>query len=132
MAELTVNIEGDHRWFRPGSALSGEAAWRLETAADAIEIRLFWHTGGAGARDVGVADSLRIDHPEPRGQTRFRFHIPDGPYSFTGQLITLRWAVELVVVPSGETERRDLVVGPRPVEIRLTAVPKRPRVGAPR
>lgn len=132
MAELTLNTEGDHRWFRPGTSVSGEAAWRLETAADAIEVRLFWHTSGAGARDVGVVDSLRIHRPGPRGQARFRLQIPDGPYSFTGQLITLRWAVELVVVPSGENDRRDLVVGPRPVEIRLAAVPKRPRVGAPR
>jgi len=60
-----------------------------------------------------------IANPDRAGNRSFRFRVPRGPYSFSGKLITLAWAVELVVLPSGETERLDLLVGPQPIEVEL-------------
>ena len=66
-----------------------------------------------GSRQVEVVQSRRIDRPEPNGERSFQFRIPESPYSFTGRLFKLAWGVELVVIPSGETERLDMIVGPR-------------------
>ncbi len=32
------------------------------------------------------------------------FAVPEGPYSFDGRLITLRWVVEVAVEPGGAAE----------------------------
>ena len=66
---------------------------------------------------MGQNTSLSITRPGLSGTRPFEFEIPRGPYSFSGKLITLAWAIEIVALPGGETERLDLVVGPQPVEV---------------
>lgn len=123
MSELTISTADGGRWVRPGSELAGQAAWYLDEEADAIELRLFWLCRGDGTDDhVEVVDCLRVARPAPSGSRSFRFRVPDGPYSFAGSLFTLSWALELVVLPPGETARLDLTVGPRPVEVRVSAL----------
>jgi len=104
-------------WFKPGATLDGKASWFLDTEVDAIELRLFWFTEVDGSRQVEVVDTVRFDHPGTDSEQPFRFRIPSSPYSFSGSLFTLSWAVEMVVLPSGETDRLDIVVGPRPIEV---------------
>jgi hypothetical protein len=116
---LTLHTDEGRTWFRPGEVIRGEASWQLEEEAEAVEIRLFWYTSGKGTRDVEVVDSLRTASAGPSGARSFSLRAPDGPYSFSGTLITLAWAIELVVDPGGATERLDLVIGPRPVEVEL-------------
>jgi hypothetical protein len=119
MAILRLQTDGSASWFKPRSTVAGDASWHLDTAAEAIEVRLFFYTQGKGTQDVQIVDSLRIERPEPSGHTRFSFALPSGPYSFSGQLITLNWALELVAVPGEDTHRIELLVGPRPVEISI-------------
>jgi hypothetical protein len=116
---LTLVTSDGKTWYKPGDTVEGRVEWFLDEPADAVEIRLFWHTSGKGTRDVGIVESLRFDAPEGSGHGVFRFRVPDGPYSFSGTLITLAWALEAVALPSGETGRLDLGVGPRPVEVML-------------
>jgi hypothetical protein len=116
---LTISIGEGGRWFKPGEAINGTAGWFLDDDADAVEVRLFWFTSGKGTRDVEVVGRFHIGQPERNGNRSFSFQVPAGPYSFSGALITLTWAIELVALPSGETERLDLVIGPRPVEVEL-------------
>jgi hypothetical protein len=116
---LTLHTSDGGTWFKPGSLLAGRATWHLDEDAEATEIRLFWYTAGKGTQDVGIVRTLRVDTPERSGYRDFSFSVPEGPYSFSGKLITLAWAVELVVLPSGETERLDLQIGPQPVEVDL-------------
>jgi hypothetical protein len=82
---------------------NNKIVWSLKITGDIsrwpIEVRLFWYTQGKGTRDVEVVDSLRVDNPEPSGHTRFSFQLPAGPYSFSGRLITLDWAIEAVALP---------------------------------
>jgi hypothetical protein len=106
-------------WFKPGEFVEGRAAWQLDGEVDAIEVRLFWYTSGKGSQDVGVVRTVRIDRPEISGNREFSMRVPNGPYAFSGKLITLAWAIELVAVPGGESERLDLRIGPTPVEVRL-------------
>lgn len=117
---LTIHTTDGGTWLKPGELISGRASWHLDDQAEAIEIRLFWHTSGKGSQDVGMVRVLRDDAPDPSGRRDFSIRAPEGPYSFSGKLITLSWAIELVALPSGETERLDLMIGPQPVEVDIT------------
>jgi hypothetical protein len=45
--------------------------------------------------------------------------LPEGPYSFSGKLISLIWALELACSPGSETVRREITVSPTGHEIVL-------------
>jgi len=97
----------------------GRALWILDEPPKAVEVRLFWYTEGKGTQDVELIDSVRFDAPPQRDQKDFRFTLPDEPYSFSGKLISLIWALELVVLPSDETERIPITVSPTGCEVVL-------------
>jgi len=123
---LQTEIDDNRRWFLPGETISGRMAWDLDTEEDVVELRLFWHTSGKGTEDVEIVRELRVNTPESRGERGFSFELPMGPYSFSGSLITLAWALELVALPGGELERIEFVVAPTPVEIRLEGLGRGP------
>lgn len=120
MSWMEVVLDEGRAAFLPGEELRGAAAWRLETAPESLALRLFWYTQGKGTQDVGIADSLELP-PSTEGRREFRFRLPEGPYSFSGKLISLLWAVELVAEPGGETARADLVLSPTRREVRIAA-----------
>jgi hypothetical protein len=127
VTNLRIDLDGDRRWFLPGDTVSGRAVWRLDTDPEAVELRLFWHTQGKGTEDVEVIDQVRTEAAGAAGERAFALRLPEGPYSFSGSLITLSWALELVALPGGELDRVDLVVAPTPVELRLTSLGREPR-----
>jgi hypothetical protein len=51
--------------------------------------------------------------------------LPETPYSFSGRLISLLWALELVAPPSKTVGRQELVVAPGGQEVRLDSLPDR-------
>ena len=126
MITLRIDLDDDRRWFLPGDTVTGSAIWRLEEPADTVEFRLFWHTSGKGTEDVEIIDSVLTEAHGLAGEHAFSFRLPLGPYSFSGALITLSWALELVALPGGQTERVELVVAPTPVEIHLTGLGREP------
>ena len=117
---LTLQTTNDGTWFKPGELIEGRASWHLDGEADAVEVRLFWYTTGKGSQDVGIVRTLQIDSPDISGHRDFSIRVPVGPYSFSGKLITLAWAIELVALPNNETERLDLRIGPQPVEVDIS------------
>lgn len=116
---LTIQTRDGGAWFRPGETIEGTVSWHIDDA-DAVEVRLFWYTEGKGSRDVEVIETRHMAQPETSGTRSFEFKVPRGPYSFSGKLITLAWAIEVVALPGGETERLDLKIGPQPVEVDLS------------
>ena len=118
---ITIALQDGRDRCAPGEMLEGTFSWSVDHEPDALEVRLFWHTAGKGTRDVGIVDVLRLASPGRSGEAQpFRFRIPEGPYSFSGTLITLAWAVEAVVLPSDESAAAALVVSPTGREIVLT------------
>ena len=115
---LSIEIEEQRTGFRPGETLAGTLRWQLEQPSNSVELRLFWFTEGRGDRDVGIARTLRYEHVGREGSERFELELPEGPYSFSGRLISLRWALELVV-DDGPTERLAVAIAPGEAEIRL-------------
>jgi len=116
---LAIALDDSDRLLRPGDTVSGQIEWAFDRAPDSLALRLFWYTEGRGDRDVGVAASLRLDEPGAVGSQRFDLELPTGPYSFSGRLVSLIWALELVASPGDLTEKLEIVVSPTDGELTL-------------
>jgi hypothetical protein len=120
MAELSISLHGDEWHFAPGDEVRGECSWHFEKVAEAVEVRLFWHTEGKGTTDVGIAEAVRFEPAGFRGQREFAFRLPEGPYSFSGKLISLAWGVEAVAEGTrAEPYAVEIVLSPTRREIIL-------------
>lgn len=120
--------------FRPGDEVEGTVRWRLDPPPRSLELRLFWYTQGKGDQDVGIVATLPLADPGIEGYSEggsegsrpFRFRLPAGPYSFSGKLISLLWAIEAVAETAGsgaQAERCEIVVSPTGREILLQPPP---------
>lgn len=121
MDYLAVEVRDGANAFLPRETVEGTASWRLDRAAETAELRLFWYTEGKGDQDVGVVSVVPFANPGLQDQRAFRFTLPDGPFSFSGKLISLAWALELVVEPGSRASRTEITVSPTRMEILLPA-----------
>jgi hypothetical protein len=126
MSALTIHLNGDQLAYLPGEIIRGEIAWQFDHAPHALELRLLWLTRGKGEPDVQGVERRQFDPAGPRGKASFEWTLPNGPYSFSGQLVSVVWALELVALP-GETEcqRLEIVLSPtgRPIELHPLVAP---------
>ena len=110
--ELKIAVRKQPAAFQPGEEIAGAAQWRLKHAPHAVEVRLVWHTRGRGIEDVAVAETIQFPNPLQDDTRPFTITAPEAPYSFSGSLITLEWALELVALPSNDNARVDIVIAP--------------------
>jgi hypothetical protein len=118
---IDIQLDGGGEAYSPGEMVSGTVSWELERHASGVEMRLFWYTRGKGTTDVQVVKAKHFDAPGTGGSRSFKFVLPDEPYSFSGKLISLVWALEAVVQPGDRSQRREIVVGPGGREVVLKA-----------
>ncbi len=119
MNDLSISIDGGRKHYKPGETVTGQIQWTLPEAPKALELRLFWYTLGRGDQDAGIATTTRFEAPQKMGSGPFDLDLPAGPYSFSGSLISLCWALELVTLPGKETAREEIVIAPHESEIEL-------------
>lgn len=119
MNTLRLGLRQNQLAYAPGEEIVGAAQWELEAPAERGEIRLFWYTMGKGTQDVGIMDTVHLDFPAQAGVREFRFTAPAAPYSFSGQLISVLWAIELVLQPKDRCERVEIVIAPQRTEVVL-------------
>ena len=119
MEKLSIALNEEKAAFAPRETIRGTVRWSLDAGIRYLELSLFWYTAGKGTRDVGVIETMRFDEPGAAGWRDFSFTLPDGPYSFSGKLISLIWALELTCSPSSETARREITLSPTGREIVL-------------
>ena len=140
MDKLSIKLQDDKTIFAPRETVQGRIEWNLDANPRRLDLSLFWYTAGKGTRDVGVIESTRFDDPGLHGWKEFSFALPEGPYSFSGKLISLIWAVELTCTPGSESTRCEITVSPTGKEILLGSVPsqtrfpwghKEPQAGSP-
>ena len=108
---LEISTDADERAFTPGGTLAGRVSWLLQEVPESVELRLFYYTSGKGTQDVGIAQSLSFDHPSTSERRDFSFKLPLGPCSFHGKLVSLTWALELIL-NHDQTERLEIVLSP--------------------
>ena len=119
MDKLSIHLREDKTAFAPLQVVQGMIRWFLASYPRSLELSLFWYTMGKGTRDVGVVETLTFHNPGAFDSKDFTFTLPEGPYSFSGKLISLLWALELVVEHPRETARLELTVSPTGREVLL-------------
>jgi hypothetical protein len=119
MSELKILLRDERKSFQPGELVEGVAGWRSEQPLRSVELRLFWFTRGKGTEDVGLVNQMRFDSPQLEEGRRFSFTLPNDPWSFSGELVSLIWALELVAAPGDQSTRVELTVSPTGQEILL-------------
>jgi hypothetical protein len=124
MNSLRVGTQQQKTSFIPGEEIIGAVSWSVERQPKSAEVRLFWYTEGKGTRDVGVVNQQAFFDPKQNDERPFRFTLPAAPYTFSGKLISLLWAIELVIEPGDLSERLAIVVSPTGQEILLSEIGK--------
>ncbi|MEM7588273.1 MAG: hypothetical protein AAF560_33105 [Acidobacteriota bacterium] len=106
--------------YEPGSEVRGRVSWQsLGRPPNSVPISLLWHTEGKGTEDVEIIEQERLETPAATGDHAFAFRLPDFPWSFSGTLISLVWAIEASLDPGGEVSRVNIVCAPGAEEVRL-------------
>ena len=113
---ITVKAAEEMRARRPGDVLELTFEWSLSEAPESVEARLCWFTQGKGTQDITIVETQPAT-PAMRGEQRVRFKLPSAPYSFSGRLVSLIWAVELVA--DDLAERWEFQLGPQGKEVLL-------------
>ena len=124
MNELVIELADDVTTFEPGAQLASTVRWELDDEPESVELRLVWNTAGKGDRDLHVVDTVVFDRPRRRESREVNLTLPAQPYSFSGKLISLIWALELIAFPSNASWRREITIAPGGEEIQLPAVGK--------
>lgn len=119
MSRMKIETAENRTEFFPGEEVKGRVSWELDKPPQSVELRLFWYTRGKGDQDVSVVQTVDFSNPSQYEQRDFSITLPDAPYSFSGKIISLIWALELVAQPSGTTERLEILLTPTGAEIDL-------------
>ncbi|HEY0073405.1 MAG TPA: hypothetical protein VGB77_04825 [Abditibacteriaceae bacterium] len=122
MSQFDIAVPGNKTNYQPGDWLQGKATWQLDNNADWLEVRLLWFTQGKGDSDVSVEETVRVEAPSLSDSQPFRFQLPPAPYSFSGKLISLIWAIEIVTHNVKEAARFEFTLSPDGREIELGTV----------
>jgi hypothetical protein len=106
-SQIHVRLSGNGGVFVPGGELSGTYAIEVESAQDlrAVEVSVLWYTEGKGESDLSVQWFLRHEASdvsfslltEPQ---QFRMRLPDGPLSYDGLIVKIKWCVRVRVFPA--------------------------------
>ncbi|MFZ5805783.1 MAG: hypothetical protein ACOY3I_01055 [Verrucomicrobiota bacterium] len=122
MSQANVEITGGYQNFLSGGVVQGIASWNLQRQPASAEIRLFWFTRGKGTMDLNVVQTQKFENPKPSDQKNFSLRLPTSPYSFSGKLVSLVWALELVVEPGDVVERKEIAMSSTGYEVELGEV----------
>ena len=110
MSTLRIDISGGPRGYKPGETIKGRVTWQVDEQPQSAELRLFWYTSGKGTQDVQNVDAVVFQTPQMNDDRTFSLTLPREPYSFSGKLISLVWALELIVEPGSNVERQQFVM----------------------
>jgi len=116
---LEIALSARRTDFAPREAVEGTVSWSFDAPPAKVELRLLWYTEGKGERDVEVVETVPFDGPAASERRPFSLRLPPGPYSFSGKLISLLWALEAVAEPGDRSTRTEIVVAPGGREVRL-------------
>lgn len=120
-APINIQVDHQHTEFTPGDTISGKISWEATEGVNEVALRLFWFTTGRGTQEVSVTAELKW--PAAQGQADFSLVLPHEPYSFSGTLIALKWALEAVFLPTEDSsEKYEFNLTPDGQPITLTSV----------
>ena len=116
---MQLGLRDQRSTYAPGDELGGAVLWEGADKLKSAEVRLLWFTRGKGTEDAEVVATEAFADPLPGDTRQFQFRLPDSPYSFNGKLISLTWAVEVVIQPGNHFQRVTFTMGPGGREVEL-------------
>ncbi|MBI1206305.1 MAG: hypothetical protein GC191_03330 [Azospirillum sp.] len=121
MTILSAHIEltGGHTFLLPGDLLGGSVRWRLDERLREAAVQLIWFVRGKGGAEDRVVATIPFDAPGSVDDRVFELGLPAGPYSFSGRLFTLSWAVRLIL-DGAVAAHQDIVLSPTRQPIAVT------------
>ena len=119
MSTLRIDVNGGQKGYKPGETIGGRVKWQVDEQPESAELRLFWYTRGKGTQDVGNVETVVFQTPQMNDDRSFSVTLPREPYSFSGKLISLVWAIELIVEPGSIVERQEFVMSSSGAEVVL-------------
>ena len=119
MSQDPLKLSGIEPQYRPGETVRGTVAWSLSKPPKLLIANLFWRTDGRGDTDLKVVASQEFPEPGSMGSRGFELKIPEGPFSFSGKLISLSWGVEIVAGNGRDSARELFLMTPDGKEISI-------------
>ena len=110
MSTVRIDITGGQRGYKPGETIGGRAVWQVDEPPESAELRLFWFTSGKGTQDVENVDSVIFQTPQTNDDRTFSLTLPRQPFSCSGKLVSVVWALELIVEPGSNVARETFVM----------------------
>lgn len=122
MSELKVTIADGRIAFSPGETIGGTVAWEIEAPPKKAELDLIWSTQGKGTTDIEIVQTVPFFQPQARDNRPFTIKLPESPYSFSGQLISLLWNLELNLDPGDHSRAIEITIAPGGREVMLPRI----------
>ena len=97
MSSFSAQLSPEKTALQLREPIRGRVTWQSAQTPHSAEIRLFWRTEGKGDLDTAIAEQLIFENPQAADERTFSFVAPIFPPSFSGRLISLVWALELVI-----------------------------------
>ncbi len=116
---ISITTKNDTNAFEPGAEVCGVVSWSLSKEPKRVTVSLMWRTEGKGTQDTEVADSMDFEVYNKVGEEKFSFTLPIAPYSCSGQLISICWALEAFIKSGNDECRYDLIIAPNAEEVSL-------------
>ena len=121
MHELEIRLSDQDGYCEPGAKLAIPIAWRFDEEQSGLELRVVWNAHGKGSPNLGVVHTESVEHPSFQGSRTIHVELPQAPYSFSGTLVSIVWALELVAQPSQVSTRHEIVIAPQGREVSMTS-----------
>jgi len=117
---MGINIAIDEAFSKiePSGRIKVKVTWAA-LKADSMNINLLWFTSGKGDEDIEIVETRELEHIGSDGERHVEFDLPGQPYSFSGKLISLHWAIEAVPKTNEESKMIEFVLSPTGKEVLL-------------
>ena len=122
MDKISIKLKNDKISYCPGEKISGEVEWDFTQEVKEIAINVFWYTEGMGDQDSEIAVNEIIKLPLKSDRQSFEIELPMAPYSYSGQITSLKWAIEATSLKDKFKDVKEFSMTPGNKEIILPEI----------
>lgn len=117
---IEIRMNDSKTQFAPYALIEAEVKWSNIEPTDSIKVELFWNTRGRGSVNAHTAETIEIPVTgQSSGRKSISIHAPIGPYSFSGQLISLIWFLAARGKSDSDHAEVELIIAPGEKEIKI-------------
>jgi hypothetical protein len=110
---IQLQLTNVKRSYSPGEVIEVRIKWDVSKPADRFDVELSWATRGKGTVDEEIAASaVVVAGGRTSGEGSFRITAPNGPYSFSGRLVSLVWILAASSVDGKESSEEHVLIAP--------------------